>query len=135
MYCSHPVILILFGFMMAKKEQLREFNAALATVVCVAVILLFKAIPTLRNLDNGLYYLIFAVTACFVTDVAALLFGKAFGSHKLRPKISPKKTVEGADGGLLSTVLAAMIVAIITRFLVFASPITTSFTKRLQLSA
>ena len=59
--------------MMAKKEQLREFNAALATVVSVAVILLFKSIPSLRNLDNGFYYFIFAVTACFVIDVAALL--------------------------------------------------------------
>ena len=108
-----PVVLILFCFMMAKKEQLREFNTALATVVCVAVILLFKAIPTLRNLDNGFYYLTFAVTACFVTDVAALLFGKAFGTRKLCPNISPKKTVEGAIGGLTCTVIIALIVAIL----------------------
>ena len=103
-----PIALLLFGFMMVRREQLQEFNTALATVVSVAVILLFKTIPTLRNLDNGLYYLTFAVTACFVTDVAALLFGRAFGSHKLCPKISPKKTVEGAVGGVICTVLAAM---------------------------
>ena len=108
-----PVVLILFCFMMAKKEPLREFNTALATVVCVAVILLFKAIPTLRNLDNGFYYLTFAVTACFVTDVAALLFGKAFGTRKLCPNISPKKTVEGAIGGLTCTVIIALIAAIL----------------------
>ena len=108
-----PVVLIMFVFMMARMVQIREFNAVLATVVSVAVILLFKAIPTLRNLDNGFYYLTFAVTACFVTDVAALLFGKAFGSHKLCPRISPKKTVEGAVGGLLSTVIIAMIAAIV----------------------
>ena len=103
-----PVILILFGFMMKMMAQIRKFNASFAIAVSVAVILLFKTIPTLRNLDNGLYYLTFAVTACFVTDVAALLFGRAFGSHKLCPKISPKKTVEGAVGGVICTVLAAM---------------------------
>ena len=108
-----PVALILFGFMMAVKEQIRDFNTTLATVVSIAVVLLFKAIPSLREWDNGVYYLTFAVTACFVTDVAALLFGKAFGSHKLCPKISPKKTVEGAIGGLTCTVIIALIASIL----------------------
>ena len=67
----------------------------------------------LRNLNNGFYYLTFAVTACFVTDVAALLFGKALGKHKLCPKISPKKTVEGAVGGVICTVLVATIAAVL----------------------
>ena len=110
-----PFVLILFGWMMAGRGQIREFNFTLATVVSVAVTLLFKAIPTLRNLDNGFYYLTFAVTACFVTDVAALLFGKALGKHKLCPKISPKKTVEGAVGGLLCTVSVVMLVAILLK--------------------
>ena len=79
----------------------------------VNLVLLFKSVPTLRNLDNGFYYLTFAVTACFVTDVAALLFGKAFGSRKLCPKISPQKTVEGAIGGLTCTVIIALIAAIL----------------------
>ncbi|MBE6685412.1 MAG: hypothetical protein E7592_07195 [Ruminococcaceae bacterium] len=108
-----PVALIMFGIMMVKKEQLRDFNATLATIVSIVVVLLFKSIPTLREWDNGFYYLTFAVTACFVTDVAALLFGKAFGSHKLCPKISPKKTVEGAVGGVICTVLVASIAAVL----------------------
>ena len=108
-----PVALILFGFMMAGKEQIRNFNTTLATVVSIAVVLLFKAIPSLREWDNGFYYLTFAVTACFVTDVAALLFGKAFGSHKLCLKISPKKTVEGAVGGVICTVVVAAIAAVL----------------------
>ena len=108
-----PVTLILFGFMMAHKEKIREFNATFAIVVNITVILLFKAIPMLRNLNNGFYYLTFAVTACFVTDVAALLFGKALGKHQLCPRISPKKTVEGAVGGLSCTVIVAILAAIL----------------------
>ena len=108
-----PIALMLFGLMMAKKEQIQEFNVTSATVVGITVILLFKAIPTLRIWENGVYYLTFAVTACFVTDVAAFSFGKAFGSRKLCPKISPKKTVEGAVGGVACTVIIAMIAAIL----------------------
>ena len=108
-----PIALFLFWLMMAGKEQIKEFNFTFATVVSIVAVLLFKSIPTLRNLDNGLYYLTFAVTACFVTDVAALLFGKAFGSRKLCPNISPKKTVEGAIGGLTCTVIIALIAAIL----------------------
>ena len=108
-----PVALFLFGLMMAGKEQIKEFNFTFATVVSIAVVLLFKSIPTLREWDNGFYYLTFAVTACFVTDVAALLFGKAFGSHKLCPKISPKKTVEGAVVGVICTVLVAAIASVL----------------------
>lgn len=108
-----PIALMLFGSMMAMKDQIREFNAAFATVIGITVILLFKSIPTLRALDNGFYYLTFAVTACFVTDVAAFLFGKAFGSRKLCPRISPQKTVEGAVGGVTCTVITAMIAAIL----------------------
>ena len=108
-----PVALFLFGLMMAGKEQIKEFNFTFATVVSIVAVLLFKSVPTLRNLDNGFYYLTFAVTACFVTDVAALLFGKAFGSRKLCPKISPKKTVEGAVGGVICTVLVAAIAAVL----------------------
>ena len=108
-----PIALMLFGLMMALKDQIQEFNTTFATVVTITVILLFKSIPTLRNLDNGFYYLTFAVTACFVTDVAAFLFGKTFGSRKLCPNISPQKTVEGAIGGLACTVIVTMMATIL----------------------
>ncbi|MCL2110814.1 MAG: phosphatidate cytidylyltransferase [Clostridiales bacterium] len=43
--------------------------------------------------------------AAFGTDIFAYFTGKAIGSHKLCPSISPKKTVEGAIGGVLGSVL------------------------------
>ncbi len=44
------------------------------------------------------------------SDGFALFFGKAFGKHKLIPKVSPNKTVEGAAAGVLGSLFCAMIV-------------------------
>jgi phosphatidate cytidylyltransferase len=45
------------------------------------------------------------VIACWATDTGAFAVGKAIGRHKLCPKISPGKTVEGAAAGLVAAVL------------------------------
>ena len=96
--------------------QLRDVNLKeewKAVGIALLLVLLFKTFPSLYNAENGMHYLTFAVTACFVTDVAAFLFGRSLGAHKLAPNISPNKTIEGAVGGLLATVMVAMIAAVI----------------------
>ncbi len=42
------------------------------------------------------------------SDVGAYLFGKTLGRHKLAPQISPKKTIEGAIGGLIVSTAVAL---------------------------
>jgi phosphatidate cytidylyltransferase len=44
-------------------------------------------------------------------DVGALLTGLAFGKHKMAPQISPKKTWEGAVGGVLMSMGVGALVA------------------------
>lgn len=43
--------------------------------------------------------------AAFGTDIMAYFTGMAFGRHKLCPNLSPKKSVEGAVGGVLGSVI------------------------------
>lgn len=43
-----------------------------------------------------------------MADAGAFFAGSLFGKHKLCPNISPKKTVEGAIGGVFTCVLAAV---------------------------
>ncbi|MFN0119934.1 MAG: phosphatidate cytidylyltransferase, partial [Blastocatellia bacterium] len=45
----------------------------------------------------------------FAGDTGAYYVGRAFGRHKLAPRISPGKTIEGLAGGLLANALAVVI--------------------------
>lgn len=51
---------------------------------------------------NVMIWLVF-VTA-FITDTCAYFSGFLFGKHKLWPQISPKKTIEGAVGGVIGSI-------------------------------
>ncbi len=50
----------------------------------------------------GLHYLLMTLAVISASDIAAYYVGRAFGKHLLYPEISPKKTQEGAFGGLLA---------------------------------
>ncbi|MEW6535701.1 MAG: phosphatidate cytidylyltransferase [Candidatus Auribacterota bacterium] len=43
-------------------------------------------------------------------DIFAYIIGSNFGRHKLMPKISPNKTIEGAIGGIAGSVLASVLI-------------------------
>lgn len=77
--------------------------------ICILVILLFKAIPSVRNLEHGFFCLLFAVLSGCITDIFAYITGKSIGKHKLCPVISPQKTVEGSVGGIVGTVAALLL--------------------------
>ncbi len=53
-----------------------------------------------------------------IGDMMALFSGMAFGKHKLSPEISPKKTIEGAIGGMLFCVLFTLFIPEIIGFIV-----------------
>lgn len=59
----------------------------------------------LREVDNGRDWVLLALLSTFATDTAAYFCGKTFGRHKLAPRTSPGKTVEGTIGGLIAGAL------------------------------
>lgn len=57
---------------------------------------------------DGRLWLLYATATTKMTDIGGYFFGKQFGSHLLSPVISPKKTWEGAIGGLVCAVLTSI---------------------------
>ena len=57
----------------------------------------------------GRNWLIFALLTTFATDTGAYLVGRAIGRHPMAPGISPNKTWEGAVGGFIGAVIAALL--------------------------
>ena len=58
---------------------------------------------------QGHLWIFFLLAVVFACDTGAFYFGRAFGRHKLHPRLSPGKTWEGAVGGLLCSLFAAML--------------------------
>nr|WP_308447266.1 phosphatidate cytidylyltransferase [Desulforamulus aquiferis] len=63
----------------------------------------------IRDLPDGWFWIILLLTATWASDTFAYFTGRAFGKHKLAPLLSPKKTIEGAVGGVLGSVLLCYI--------------------------
>lgn len=77
-----------------------NMNDALYLIGAVIFIgLSFNLIIIMRNLD--LNYIIYLLLITTITDTFALFTGMLIGKHKLCPKISPKKTIEGLVGGVV----------------------------------
>jgi len=63
----------------------------------------------LRATEQGREWLLFTLMIVFITDTGAFLIGRVFGRHRLAPRISPRKTWEGAIGGFLCALWATVI--------------------------
>lgn len=78
------------------------------TVYCIshAPALLVLDIPDFDL--GGLALLVYLLLVVQISDVLQYVFGKLFGKHKLAPRVSPSKTVEGLlGGGLAATAVGA----------------------------
>lgn len=69
----------------------------------------FSFLIKIRFLPGGLGFLAALLLITKLGDIGAFLVGSRWGRHPLIPRISPKKTLEGAVGGLVFSVLGAFV--------------------------
>lgn len=106
-----PLLLVLMLYVLAvttfSKGKIPVPEAATAVMTSVYVIAGFSAMVYLHDFhEGGKYLYLLTFIGAWVPDTFAYFTGVLFGKHKLIPDVSPKKTVEGAIGGLVFCVLA-----------------------------
>lgn len=95
-----------FEFPECKTEQVM---AAIFGTIYVAVMLSFVYLVRMGN--NGAYNVWLIFLCSLGSDTCAYVFGVAFGKHKMAPVLSPKKSIEGAVGGILGAAVLGFIYA------------------------
>ena len=100
---------IVFTVSMLSSGNIRFSQSAELVSFTAYIITGFLSILLLREADMGKYLYLLVFIGAWSTDTGAYFAGVLFGKHKLIPEVSPKKTVEGAFGGVLGCVLGFVI--------------------------
>jgi len=92
-----------------------EFDLAKIAVLCSMPLIYAFAFSTIASViiaTGGIYYLLLVLNFSCVCDMGAYFVGVSMGKTKLCPEISPNKTVEGALGGIISSVIVTLIITL-----------------------
>jgi phosphatidate cytidylyltransferase len=105
------VMLILVMVVAMGDEESRPASHGIILTIIGALYVgaLFPYFALLRNRPDGIPIIILVLLLVMASDTGAYFAGSLIGRTKLAPRVSPKKTVEGAIGGLLLSVVAGLI--------------------------
>ena len=107
-----PALLVLAALALAARPA-RSLEKALPGAASSVLGVLYVGLPLamlsdLRRLFDGPRWVIYVLALTWVGDTAAYFGGRAFGRHKLAPRISPGKTWEGAVASLVASLALGM---------------------------
>ena len=74
--------------------------------------LMFSYLYQVRSMPDGKYLVWLIVLSSWGCDTCAYCAGMLLGKHKMAPKLSPKKSIEGGIGGILGAALLGVIYAL-----------------------
>ncbi|HEX3581164.1 MAG TPA: phosphatidate cytidylyltransferase [Thermoanaerobaculia bacterium] len=86
-------------------------SSAIAVMATLYVGMLGGSLIRMRSdFPVGPKLVFFLLIVVWIGDAGAYYTGKSLGRHKLSPRISPKKTVEGLVGGIATSIVAAVVI-------------------------
>lgn len=104
------LVILMFIYVFAyPKFEAGEVMAAFFGVIYVAVMLSFIFLT--RELDGGVFHVWLIFICSWGCDTCAYCVGMLIGRHKMAPVLSPKKSVEGAVGGVAGAALLGAVYA------------------------
>ena len=107
---------LIFGELMLSKAKLPLRTVGLTFLSGTLLPFLLCAVVRIHSGVNGRMLVFIPFIAAYMSDSGAYFVGSFWGKTKLAPVISPKKTVEGALGGVAGAVISMMIYCLILQF-------------------
>lgn len=107
---------------MVFNRKLKLKDIALVYMMTMVITLSLSKITVIRDYGQelGSFYVLLTLGTAWMSDTGAYFCGKYWGKKKLCPQISPKKTVEGVIGGIITCVLSLLLVGFIFNNLIFS---------------
>ena len=106
------VTLYVFTVAVFSSKTLNVADAGLLIAMFIFANCGFTSLIYIRNVAaNGQYLVFLPFMVAWITDSFAYFTGRFFGKHKLIPAVSPKKTIEGAIGGMIGGALCVVLFA------------------------
>lgn len=106
--CLMALVLVLLFIVIGHKDY-NVYDVLITVFGFLYVGAMLASISVIRDYPRGMFFVWLVFIFSFASDTGAYFVGTCFGRHKLTPELSPKKSVEGAVGGLFSSaVLSAL---------------------------
>jgi phosphatidate cytidylyltransferase len=103
----------IFGEMLYNHVKVRFEMIGFCLIGGIVLPYLLSAIVRILDLYSGRDVIIIPIILAFLPDSGAYFIGIRYGKRKLAPVISPKKTVEGAIGGVAAAVISMLLYMLI----------------------
>jgi len=109
--CALSFAALFWYHMSSRSASLRDASLIVMAQFCgiMYVAFLGSYLVLLRGRPDGVQLVFLLVLVAWAGDTGAFTFGTWMGKHQLSTRISPKKTIEGALGGLVCGVLIAVV--------------------------
>ncbi len=104
-----PISLIIYLIAMVYLHNIVDYKEIMSHYLLTYYITFFMGSLIMIRNEYGVFALLLVFVCAWITDTGAYFSGRFFGKHKLIPKVSPKKTVEGAIGGTVLCVIAVLV--------------------------
>jgi phosphatidate cytidylyltransferase len=99
---------VLLFITVASKNKITIDQVSIILLGVIYIGLGFYYMINARMADHGLFWTIVVFVCIWATDSGAYFVGSKIGKHPLWPQISPKKSIEGAVGGIVISMLIAL---------------------------
>lgn len=107
---SFLFLIMLFACTLMRHKEIKfeELGFIAFISICIPFAISTIAFFCFQWRDHGIFLVIYTLAMAWIADGGAYFAGTFLGKHKLCPEISPKKTWEGFFGGLITSVIFAI---------------------------